>query len=55
MYKVTEEMKRNLIFKMAILVIITSIVVITYELINKCEVEKKEKDNYSYPAENCRY
>ena len=33
MYKVTEEMKRNLVFKMAILVIITSLIVITYELV----------------------
>ena len=55
MYKVTEEMKRNLVFKLAILVIITSLIVITYELVRKSEIEKKEKDNYSYPAENCRY
>ena len=55
MYKVTEEMKRNLVFKMAILVIITSLIVITYELVSKKEVEKKETHNYSYPAENCRF
>ena len=56
MYKVTQEMKRNLVFKMYILVIITALVVITYELVSKSEVEKKEKDNYNYSAtEDCKY
>ena len=55
MYKVTQEMKKNLVFKMAILVIITSLIVITYELVSKSELEKKEKYNYSSAAENCRY
>ena len=55
MHKVTEEMKRNLVFKMAILVIFTFLVVITYEMLTNKEVEKKETHNYSNPAENCRY
>jgi|ETNvirnome_2_300_1030623.scaffolds.fasta_scaffold31871_2 Tfp pilus assembly protein PilX len=55
MYKVTEEMKRNLVFKMAILVIVTLLGVITYELVSKNDGDKKENHNYSSAAENCRY
>ena len=55
MYKVTEEMKKNLVFKMAILVIVTALIVITYELVSQTDIEKKEIDNYSNAAENARY